>query len=226
MNRVPSATLTPAGAYKRLLFVPALCLFWATLGCGSGGDPAQVAQSHLSAGEPDAAVEILQRAVENDPANPALQLQLGLALLANRQPGLAVWPLRRSTESPEHNQRGLFHLALALLQSKNGLEAARVAGELLAEHPNHWQALRLKVNAHISGREWEQERPLTEADLKKRRLTRKQPPPVAYRPPGAPSSPSAGVVLGPDPLPLSLGSCPSTSSSSAEGGGHTKILRV
>ena len=155
MKTIDVRKLIPSGGPRCLTLVLSISLLSPLLGCGSGRDPIEAARDQLSAGKPAKAVEILQDAVEADRSNSEYKLMLGMALLQNRQPGLAVWPLRRAAETPDQRTTALFHLALALYQSRNGLEAARVAEELLDDHPNHWRALRLKINAHVTERQWD-----------------------------------------------------------------------
>ncbi len=103
-------------------------------------------------GDFSATLEPLHRLIEERPDDPEVQYRYGLALLATRQPALALWPLQRAVESPEWKSRA--NLALASAHSLAGSydKAIEVIDRELERDPENVPALLLRANARIQSR--------------------------------------------------------------------------
>ncbi|HEY5657995.1 MAG TPA: tetratricopeptide repeat protein, partial [Myxococcota bacterium] len=126
----------------------AACAGLVLLAC-SPRDPAAEARALLEEGRRAEAIALLRAEIEARPADPHLYHLYGSALLADRQPSLATWPLRRAAQDPELAVEAGLLLAQALLAGGGEYDAVRAADEVLALEPNHVGALKLRVQARL-----------------------------------------------------------------------------
>ena len=90
----------------------------------------------LEEGQFQAAIDLLQPAVEGEPTNAELNTLYGAALLRNGQASLAVWPLRRAyKESGIKGPAGRL-LVEALVNGGAVRDGITIANELLALDPD------------------------------------------------------------------------------------------
>src|SRR5262252_2912352 len=90
-----------ASARRRVAVLPLLLVVAIGAACGRA-DPLSEIRELQKQGSFAATVEPLRRLVDADPTRVEAHLLLGVALLRTGEAGLAVWPLRRAAESPDH----------------------------------------------------------------------------------------------------------------------------
>ena len=122
----------------------------AALGCGLGEDPLDEIRALHEQGKYRPTVDRLRRLVDEDPSRHETQLLLGVALLGTGESGLAVWPLRRATESPEYAVRAGLLLTEALLRNRSAADAVKAADRVLALEPDHVNALALRMQGYLA----------------------------------------------------------------------------
>jgi tetratricopeptide (TPR) repeat protein len=96
-------------------------------------------------------IEPLRGLLEISPDDPELNHLYGLALLANDQPGLAIWPLRKAAQAPERAIEDGLLLARALLRGgTNAEEAIQTANRVVELAPDRVDAMRLLIEARLA----------------------------------------------------------------------------
>lgn len=118
-------------------------------GCESQSD-AETARALLEAGRFQQSLAPLARALENDPDDPELHFQNGLALVQTGAGTQAVWSLRKAMEDPEWLQQAGLLLASVGLNAQNhelGLESVE---RVLEAHPDDADALLIRANLLIA----------------------------------------------------------------------------
>ena len=122
----------------------------ATQGCTpSVEERAAEAQELLREGRPYEATERLRALADEHPDDPGLTLMYGEALLATGSASLAIWPLRKALESPEHVLEGNLLLGAAHLRSGNAHDAIAAIDRALELDPDHRKGLFLRAQARI-----------------------------------------------------------------------------
>ena len=81
--------------------------------------------------------------------HPKANFLLGLALVQTRQPTLAIWPLRKATDSREYQINGGVLLASALLQTEGFEGAIEASNDVLELDPANIGALLLHADASM-----------------------------------------------------------------------------
>lgn len=122
------------------------------LACGDPG-AARLDEIHglHEAGRYAESVEPLRALLEASPDDPEVNHLYGVALLGSGQAGLAIWPLRKATQSPERAIEDGLLLTRALLQSRsNAEEAIQVANRVVELAPDRVDAMRLLIEAKLA----------------------------------------------------------------------------
>jgi tetratricopeptide (TPR) repeat protein len=96
-----------------------------------------------------ASLEPLRKLVEQSPGNPEVQFRYGVALLATRQPALALWPLRRAAESPEWSAKANLTLGSAYALTGSYDQAVEVLSREIDRDPKNVKALTLRGSSRI-----------------------------------------------------------------------------
>ncbi len=118
--------------------------------CTRAQDPlAEIRELHAE-GRYAESLDRLRKLVDEDPARSEAHLLLGVALLRTGEPGLAVWPLRKAAESPEHAVDGGLLLTRAMLASRSSPDAVTTIDRVLAMAPENVDALELRAEAHVA----------------------------------------------------------------------------
>jgi tetratricopeptide (TPR) repeat protein len=120
------------------------------LGCGEPEDPLDEIRELHRQGRFAQTVDRLRVLLDEDPSQVEANLLLGLALLRTGESGLAVWPLRRAAESPEHAVRAGLLLTQAMLQSRTAPDAIAAIDRVLALEPDNVNALVLRMQAYLA----------------------------------------------------------------------------
>ncbi len=135
---------------RRLLLQLALALAG---GCGSEAEsPLDAARKQLEEGQVDAALETLRAQLDATPADPALNLLYGRALLQAGQPSLAVWSLARAAADPELGLEAGLTLARAQIDSGSFDEAIATVDRQLEREPRSARARLLRIEANMLAR--------------------------------------------------------------------------
>ena len=120
------------------------------LGCApSVEERVAEAQALLARGRPYEAAERLRALADEHPDDPALNLMYGDALLAAGSASLAIWPLRKARESPEHVLEANLLLGAAHLQSGNPHDGISAIDRALELDPGHRDGLFLRAQARL-----------------------------------------------------------------------------
>jgi tetratricopeptide (TPR) repeat protein len=125
------------------------------LACGGPSDPLEPIRALQEANRHQEALEPLRRLIDADPDRPEAHYRLGLALFRTGEAGLAVWPLRKATESPEYAVAAGLLLAQAMLEGRSGPDAVAAADAVLAIEPENVNALALRMQANLATGELE-----------------------------------------------------------------------
>jgi tetratricopeptide (TPR) repeat protein len=94
-------------------------------------------------------IEPLRDFLEGAPEHPAANHLLGVALLETGEPTLAIWPLRKASESDAWAAESGMRLASALLATRNFEEARAALDRVLAREPGRSEAWLLRANADL-----------------------------------------------------------------------------
>ena len=120
------------------------------LSSGCGQEPLPHAQRLMERGQFQATVDFLQGALENSPSDMDLLEIYGRALLRNKQPSLAVWPLRRVFHDQGLEGSALVPLVEALARGGAPGEAVELATQGLAVAPANRTLLALRSGASLA----------------------------------------------------------------------------
>jgi tetratricopeptide (TPR) repeat protein len=80
---------------------------------------------------------------------PEANFRLGMALVQTGRPSLAIWPLQKASQSEELKIQAGLLLSTTLLATESYEEAIRAADRVLAEKPDHVNALYTRARADI-----------------------------------------------------------------------------
>jgi len=117
-------------------------------GCGEAEDPMVEIRKLHEEGRYAATVDQLRALVDEDPSRAEAQFLLGSALLHSGNGGLAVWPLRAATKSPEYAIEARMLLARSMLESRTAPDAIPVINEVLELEPENIPAMVLRIQAY------------------------------------------------------------------------------
>jgi tetratricopeptide (TPR) repeat protein len=131
------------------LFSLCLCTL-GLLACGQPEDPLEEIRELHRRGRFAPTVDRLRVLVDQDPSQAEPNLLLGVALLRTGESGVAVWPLRKAAESPEHAVEAGLLLTQAMLQSRTAPDAVKAIDRVLALEPDNVNALALRMQAYIA----------------------------------------------------------------------------
>ena len=114
-------------------------------------DPREHGASLLESGQYQEAVDFLQdRVSEGSEMDMELVQIYGEALLRNKQPSLAVWPLRRAHKALGLKGNDLIPLIEAHVRGGAAAEATEIATAALIDAPDSLRLLQLRSGAHTS----------------------------------------------------------------------------
>lgn len=129
----------------------------AALACGS--DPEKLLReirSQQEAGQHAATIEPLRGLLRASPDDPELNHLYGAALLATRQPELAIWSLRKASQDPERAIEDGLLLATALLRGGSADDAVEQALHVLELAPDRADTRRLLLQARLQAKQHEE----------------------------------------------------------------------
>jgi len=135
------------GGHRPLLLLLPLLL----AGCGPADPVAEIRELH-DAGRFEESLEPLRELLEDRGEDPEVHYLYGLALKLSGRPSLALWPLRKATESPEWLVPAALQLAAAELHTGNPGRAIEATGRVLEVEPEHTGALALRAWARVHSR--------------------------------------------------------------------------
>jgi tetratricopeptide (TPR) repeat protein len=118
--------------------------------CAREEDPLREIRELHARGRYAATVDELRRLVDEDPTRAEANLLLGVALLRTGDSALAVWPLRKASEAPEHAVEAGLLLAQAMLENRPGPDSVTAIDAVLAIEPENVGALALRVRANMA----------------------------------------------------------------------------
>lgn len=118
------------------------------LACGRDQDPLVEIRELHEEGRYAPTVDQLRILVDQDPSRAETQFLLGSALLHSGNGGLAVWPLRAATRSPEYAIEARMLLARSMLESRTAPDAIPVINEVLELEPENIPAFVLRIQAY------------------------------------------------------------------------------
>jgi len=115
-------------------------------------DPRADVKSLHATGRYAQSIEILQALLDDTPNDPEIQYLYGEALLRTGKADLAIWPLRRATESPDWAVRAGLSLAKSAFAVRNWDGAVEASSQVLALEPDRLDALTLRAQAYLEGK--------------------------------------------------------------------------
>lgn len=99
------------------------------------------------AGDFSNSIPALREILESYPDHPEANHLLGVALVQTNRPTLAIWPLRKASESDEYAVQAGLLLASTLLSTTGFEEAIAATDRLLEKDPNHLPATLIRIQA-------------------------------------------------------------------------------
>ena len=127
-------------------FAVLLLLTGIAAGCS---DPLSEVRSLQAKGRFEDSLEPLRKLLATDPDSAEVQFRYGVALSNTGQPGLALWSLRKASESEEWRVPAGLELATGALRSSNWSSAIEAASRVLEADANNVQALLLRAEARL-----------------------------------------------------------------------------
>ena len=136
---------------RRVFPVALLCGFLvAGTGCPqSSGDSLDEIRGLHAQNRYEESLEDLRGLMDEDPTDPEVNYLLGKTLVHIGELSLAIWPLRRAVESPEHAFDAGMLLAWATLDSRTPEDAIGAVDIALAVEPDNVEALALRAHANL-----------------------------------------------------------------------------
>jgi predicted Zn-dependent protease len=136
---------------RRVLPLALLCgALVAGTGCPRlSGDPLDEIRGLQARNRYEESLEGLRTLMDEDPTDPEVNYLFGKALMHTGELSLAIWPLRRAVESPEHAFDAGMLLAWATLDSRTPEDAIRAVNIALAAQPDNVDALALRAHANL-----------------------------------------------------------------------------
>ena len=101
-------------------------------------------------GRAEEAMPRLEALVDQYPDDLELNRLYGSALVAIGSPSMAIWPLRKATESPEAGPEDWMMLATAHLKGGSPTDAIAAVDQLLEQTPGIIEAYDLRIEANIA----------------------------------------------------------------------------
>jgi tetratricopeptide (TPR) repeat protein len=129
-----------------------LLLLAALLAGCQPASPLEEVRSLQEAGDFEASLEPLRRALEADPDDPELHYRNGLALVQTARPAQAAWSLHKAMEHPDWLAPAGLLLASAGLRAGNHELAEQATDRILEAEPDQPAALLLRASARIASR--------------------------------------------------------------------------
>jgi len=118
------------------------------LACGPS-DPLEDIREMQSAGKFSESINPLRGYLDKNPSQQTeASFMLGKALLKTGSGGLAVWPLRKASESPDYAVEAGMLLTEAMIESRTAPDAVKAIDRVLAIEPENLEALVLRVDAN------------------------------------------------------------------------------
>ena len=100
-------------------------------------------------GEFGRSIPILRELLDQSPNDPELNHLYGVGLMSTGRPSLAVWSLRKASESDEFAVRDGLLLGQALLKGGSAEDAVESANRVLEVEPDNLDALKLRLEANL-----------------------------------------------------------------------------
>jgi tetratricopeptide (TPR) repeat protein len=113
-------------------------------------------RSQQEVGQFAGTLEPLRELLEASPDDPELNHLYGAALLATRQPELAIWSLRKAAGSPERAVEDGLLLAIALLGGGSADDAVKEVLRVLELAPDRFEARHLLLKARLRAKQHEE----------------------------------------------------------------------
>jgi tetratricopeptide (TPR) repeat protein len=132
-------------------------LLWLGTACGDAGD-ASLREVRALQGRGLYAESLKALAPLRESASPPPEVELlyGKALIETKRPNLAVAPLRRAAQAPEHAREAGLLLASALLASDSSEEALQEIDRVLDLAPGDAEAWELRARANLAQRHYKE----------------------------------------------------------------------
>jgi tetratricopeptide (TPR) repeat protein len=145
------STPTPRARGRRALAAALILLSLSPAsGCGQSVDSRLAEVRALQdAGDFSSSIAPLREILATEPDHEEANYLLGVALVQTRQPTLAIWPLRKASESEEFGLPAGVLLASTLLETQGYEEAVAAADRLLERDPEHVNALLIRIQAEF-----------------------------------------------------------------------------
>jgi tetratricopeptide (TPR) repeat protein len=129
----------------------------AGLACGGAlGDRLEEIRNQQAADQFAATLEPLRELLKADPDDPELNHLYGAALLATRQPELAIWSLRKAAKDPERAIDDGILLAIALLRGGSAEDAVEHLLDVLELEPDKVEVRHLLLQARLQAKQHEE----------------------------------------------------------------------
>jgi Flp pilus assembly protein TadD len=113
-------------------------------------DPVEQAQELFQSGDREAALALMQAAVEADPDDQRLMHHYGALLLRSGKSARAVWPLRAAARNAEWREESERLLLKAHFDGANFYDAKELANEILERSPDDVEVLSHRARAHLN----------------------------------------------------------------------------
>lgn len=130
------------------LYIVIFALLGFAAGCDAGPDREKLYALH-DEGRFVETIEPLRELLRADPDDPELNYRLGLALLADQQFGMAVWPLRRAADAPEFALQARLELAWAAHRNGSYEDSINAATRVLEQEPENLDALYVRGQSYL-----------------------------------------------------------------------------
>ena len=120
--------------------------------CGQADRSDQIEQIRAmqTNGEFRKSIPALREMLDQSPDDPELNHLYGVGLLSTGRPSLAVWSLRKASESDEFAVRDGLLLGQALMKGGSAEDAVEAATRVLEVEPGNLEALRLRLEANLA----------------------------------------------------------------------------
>jgi tetratricopeptide (TPR) repeat protein len=149
------------GRFTRSGRLVAPCLLALLLACGKAPMSVDDIRELQQKGRYAETVDALRGMVDANPDDLELNYLFGRALYNTGEGGLAVWPLQRAAESPEHAVEANLMLADVSLQTRENQEALNLLSKAIDRAPDNIPARMMRAWAYLRDQKYEE----TLADL-------------------------------------------------------------
>jgi predicted Zn-dependent protease len=113
------------------------------------GDPLDEIRGLHARSRYEESLDDLRALMDEDPSDPEVNYLFAKTLMQIGEPSLAIWPLRRAVQFPDHAFDAGMMLAWATLGTRTPQEAVDAVNLALAAEPGNVDALALRARANI-----------------------------------------------------------------------------